>query len=49
LVSGLNTFCHIHTPVAISLLRTINGIIVGGLLGLLLYWLLRNAPGREGK
>ena len=35
-VSLVNTFAHIHTPLAISLLRTFNGLWVGIVLGLLL-------------
>ena len=41
LVSGLNTFCHIHTPLAVSALRTVNGVVLGVLVGLIAYWLLR--------
>jgi len=40
--SLVNTFCHIHTPLRISVLRTANGLWVGALLGLVLiaiYWL----------
>lgn len=34
-ISLINTFCHIHTPLLISLLRSLNGLIVGIMLGLL--------------
>ncbi|MFQ5808953.1 MAG: DUF5693 family protein [Armatimonadota bacterium] len=40
--SLVNTFCHIHTPLRISLLRTVNGLWVGAILGLVLvviYWI----------
>lgn len=39
-VDVLNTYCHAHTPVTLSLLRTVNGLWVGillGALGLLLF------------
>lgn len=35
LISALNTFCHIHTPTELSLLRVMNGVWVGGLIGLI--------------
>lgn len=34
LTSLTNTFCHIHTPLELSIFRTIAGIVIGGLLGL---------------
>ncbi len=37
LISLTNTFCHLHTPLPISLLRIINGIWVGLLVGIV--WL----------
>jgi hypothetical protein len=36
-VSLVNTFCHIHTPLRISLIRILNGLWVGALLGAILY------------
>jgi hypothetical protein len=39
-VSLLNTFCHIHTPLVISLWRGALGLIIGTLLGILLFYLL---------
>lgn len=33
-VSLLNTYCHFHTPLSVSLLRTVNGVWVGALLGI---------------
>jgi uncharacterized membrane-anchored protein YjiN (DUF445 family) len=41
LISALNTFCHIHTPVELSIFRVINGTLVGGIIGLLAYRLAR--------
>jgi hypothetical protein len=32
--SVLNTFCHIHTPIAVSAMRVLTGLLVGGLVGL---------------
>lgn len=45
-VSLLNTFCHIHTPLYVSLWRASLGILIGALIALALYlpldrWLLR--------
>lgn len=39
-VSIVNTFCHIHTPLAVSLLRTFNGLWIGALVGCLSAWVL---------
>ncbi len=41
LVSAVNTFCHIHTPLAISFLRVINGAWVGAIFGIILIALLK--------
>jgi uncharacterized protein DUF5693 len=35
-VGMLNSFCHLHTPVKVTLLRTINGLWAGALIGLAL-------------
>ncbi len=40
-ISILNTFCHLHTPVQVSLIRTLNGFILGGVAGLALAALFR--------
>ena len=34
-VSVMNTFCHIHTPLTISLVRTINGLVLGLFFGII--------------
>ncbi len=34
-VSILNTFCHIHTPLTLSAMRVIVGLVLGGLIGML--------------
>ena len=36
LVSSVNTFAHIHTPLVISLLRTFNGLVLGIICGVIL-------------
>jgi len=40
----IDTFAHVHTPLFISLLRVVNGLILGCIIGVLaicLYWLIR--------
>jgi hypothetical protein len=36
-VSLLNTFCHIHTPLHLSILRGITGLVLGAVLGAVLF------------
>ena len=38
-VSLLNTFCHIHTPLAVSILRAFNGMWCGLVIGVIIWWL----------
>ncbi|MCK4720382.1 hypothetical protein KAU08_06975, partial [bacterium] len=40
LTSMVNTFCHIHTPLILSLFRTLAGVIIGGVLGIIIGILL---------
>lgn len=40
-ISVLNTFCHIHTPIAMSLIRVASGLVTGSVIGLVLYAALR--------
>jgi len=40
-ISIINTFCHIHTPLIISLIRTLNGLWIGSLLGIILITLIK--------
>ena len=47
LISALNTFCHIHTPLELSILRVINGTVVGVLVGVVFYRIIRGLPGKE--
>jgi Family of unknown function (DUF5693) len=32
-ISMINTFCHIHTPIIVSMIRTINGLTLGIIIG----------------
>ncbi|MCX6645356.1 MAG: DUF5693 family protein [bacterium] len=45
LTSMVNTFCHIHTPLVLSLFRTFAGIVIGGVIGIvagfILLWVLK--------
>lgn len=41
-VSLLNTFCHLHTPLLVSLWRALLGLNFGVIIGLVLYLLLDN-------
>lgn len=47
--SIINTFAHVHTPLAVSLLRTANGIWLGLGLGLILVFVYRLLNGRIGR
>ncbi len=46
-VSIINSFCHAHTPLAVSLFRTINGIWLGIIIGVLLITFLRRSIGKR--
>ena len=48
-VSLLNTFCHIHTPLALSMLRSFNGLVLGLVIGLMAWsifgrWVKTDSP-----
>ncbi len=43
-ISVINTFCHIHTPVLFSVLRTLNGFILGWIFSALLLFFLYFIP-----
>ncbi|HVL39451.1 MAG TPA: DUF5693 family protein, partial [Fimbriimonadaceae bacterium] len=45
--SIVNTLCHLHTPVALSLARIAVGLLAGGILGGLLSLLLVRATGKD--
>ncbi len=36
----LNTYCHAHTPILMSLLRTFNGLVLGIVIGVIIAWVL---------
>ena len=40
-ISIINSFCHIHTPILLTLFRTLNGFILGSIIGYLLLAILR--------
>lgn len=44
----LNSFCHLHTPIKLTVIRTFHGLWLGGLIGLAAVaaaaWLLRRGP-----
>jgi len=40
-VSMLNTFCHIHTPLTVTVIRTVNGLIVGIIFSFVIWLLIR--------
>jgi len=46
-VSLVNTFCHVHTPLAYSLLRTFNGLWLGAAIGLPLVWFIRRLAAKS--
>ena len=49
-VSVTNTFCHLHTPLAVSLLRTFNGLWLGAAVGALalMVWRVLDRSRRPG-
>jgi hypothetical protein len=46
-VSVLNTFCHLHTPIAVSLLRVVVGVVMGGIFGLMALWVAQQLAKRR--
>jgi hypothetical protein len=38
--SIVNTFTHLHTPLVVSVERTVHGLWTGGLIGIALYWVV---------
>jgi hypothetical protein len=41
LVSFTNTFCHIHSPLLVSIFRSVNGLVLGIILGICYYGVLK--------
>jgi hypothetical protein len=42
----IDTFSHLHTPLAISLLRIVNGAVLGAIAGAIVAWIYRRVRGR---
>lgn len=40
----IDTFSHLHTPLEISLLRVMYGLVIGAIVGALLIWIYRRIP-----
>jgi hypothetical protein len=51
--SLLNTYCHFHTPLSVSVLRTFNGLWIGGMCGvvaiLMWRWLFDRSASGTGR
>lgn len=39
--SVVNTFCHLHTPIEVTVVRVATGVVTGGILGLILWLAVR--------
>jgi hypothetical protein len=42
-VSLLNTFCHIHTPLQVTVFRAFNGLVLGLIFGMVA-WMIFGKP-----
>jgi hypothetical protein len=40
----IDTFSHLHTPLEISLLRVVYGLVIGAIVGAVLIWVYRRIP-----
>jgi Na+/proline symporter len=47
--SLLNTFCHIHTPLLLSTIRAWNGLVIGTIVGFIIWWLIEKCTGDGGQ
>jgi len=47
-VSLLNTFCHIHTPLSMSLMRAANGLVLGLIIGYILWRIFGRSGQKNG-
>ena len=45
--SVINTFCHIFTPVLVSLVRTLSGALIGAVIGVIAMYILSALLGKE--
>jgi hypothetical protein len=46
-VGMLNSFCHLHTPLKLTFLRTFHGLWAGGIIGLILIWVWQGVQGNK--
>jgi hypothetical protein len=46
-VGMLNSFCHLHTTLKLTVLRTFHGLWVGGLIGFVLIWIWQGLQGNR--
>ncbi|MGC1381042.1 MAG: DUF5693 family protein [Candidatus Baltobacteraceae bacterium] len=44
----IDTFSHLHTPIEVSVLRIVNGLILGAIVGALVIWIYRRIPSTSG-
>ena len=47
LADVLDTFSHIHTPLSVGLLRTLNGAVLGSAIGVVAQWIYRRLFARS--
>jgi hypothetical protein len=40
----IDTFSHLHTPLEVSLLRVVYGLVIGAIIGGILTWIYRRFP-----
>jgi hypothetical protein len=40
----IDTFSHLHTPLEVSVLRIVNGLVIGAIIGALAIWIYRRFP-----
>lgn len=43
----IDTFSHLHTPIEISILRVVNGLVIGAIVGVIFIWIYRRLPVRS--
>ena len=49
LVSLFNTFCHIHTPIVLGIIRSFNGLWTGIIIGFIILCIIKNIFHKESK
>lgn len=40
----IDTFSHLHTPIEVSVLRIVNGLVIGAIIGMIAIWIYRRVP-----